>query len=172
MQIRQQRISLLGLAIILNGCANPYPDDFYRRSQSPGVAANGSGPVSSRTAEQLKPSRASTLDSYKRELAQQISQQNSQYVYSENPQAMLRAVIVLHFVLDAEGRLLKSDIVRSNSDRYAEQLALRTLRGSAPFARPNRALLVAGRLDVSETWLFNDDGRFQLRSIALPQNSE
>jgi protein TonB len=30
-------------------------------------------------------------------------------------------------------------------------------------------LLRHGRLEISETWLFNNDGRFQLRTIAQPQ---
>ena len=33
-------------------------------------------------------------------------------------------------------------------------------------------LLNNRKLDVTETWLFNTDGRFQLRTIALPQMDE
>ena len=151
---------------MLAACASQYPDDFYTR---PGA------PVTSVPVTPAKPgvtADAYTVDAYKRNVAQQISSAYRQYVYPDNPQAMLRAVIVVHYILDAEGRLLKSEIVRSNSDHYAENLALQSLRKSAPFPRPQRILLSAGRLDVSETWLFNDDGRFQLRSIALPQRSE
>jgi protein TonB len=75
-------------------------------------------------------------------------------------------------VLAPDGRLLKADIVRSNQDKVAENTALASLHNSAPFPSPNPRLLKGGRFDASETWLFDDDGRFQLRSIALPQAAE
>jgi protein TonB len=32
-------------------------------------------------------------------------------------------------------------------------------------------VLRSGRVEVAETWLFRDDGRFQIRSLAEPQAS-
>jgi protein TonB len=49
---------------------------------------------------------------------------------------------------------------------------LATLRTSAPFPKPAPHLLSNGRLELAESWLFNNDGRFQLRSIALAQMDE
>ena len=74
--------------------------------------------------------------------------------------------------MDASGRLMRSDIMRSNRDRAAENIALATLRKSAPFPRPAPQLLRGGRVEILETWLFNNDGRFQLRTIAEPQRDE
>ena len=59
--------------------------------------------------------------------------------------------------------------MRANRDRETEATALASLRNSAPFPKPASHLLHRGQLDVSETWLFNNDGRFQLRSIAEAQ---
>lgn len=112
---------------------------------------------------------ATTVESYKQDIAQRISQVNSTKVYTSRPQALLRAVIVVKFVIDGQGRLVSSSIVRSNRDRAVEQTAMTTLRNTAPFPKPAANLLRNGKLEISESWLFNTDGRFQLRSIALPQ---
>jgi len=109
------------------------------------------------------------IDDYKRQLARHIARLNPHHVFAGRPQALLRSVVVLRYTLDAQGRLLRSEVLRSNHDRETVTIALATLRSSAPFPRPAPALLRHGRLDISETWLFNKDGRFQLRSIAEAQ---
>lgn len=114
-------------------------------------------------------STATSLDGYKRELALHISRHNAAKVFSGRPQALLRSVVVLHYTVNARGRLLHSEVLRSNHDRETEATALATLRNSAPFPPPASSLLHYGRLEISETWLFNSDGRFQLRSIAETQ---
>lgn len=114
-------------------------------------------------------STASTLEGYKRDLAQRISQTNSSKIYEGRPQALLRSVIVLKYVVDSRGNLVRSEILRSNRDNQTESIALASLRSTAPFPKPMPHLLRHGRLEISETWLFNNDGRFQLRTIAQPQ---
>ena len=56
--------------------------------------------------------------------------------------------------------------------RTTEATALSTLRRSAPCPKPSPHLLRNGRLEMHESWLFNNDGRFQLRSLALAQMDE
>jgi len=114
-------------------------------------------------------STSRTVNDYKRDLALRITHVNSTHIYPGRPQALLRSVVVVKFSVDAEGKLLRSEIVRSNRDRVTEATALSTLRNTAPFPKPAAMLLRNGRLEVSETWLFNNDGRFQIRSVALPQ---
>jgi protein TonB len=114
-------------------------------------------------------SLAPTPEAYKRDLAQRISQTNSTKVYAGRPQALLRSVIVVKYVVDSGGNLLRSEILRSNRDNQTEATALASLKSSAPFPKPMPHLLRNGRIELSETWLFNNDGRFQLRTIALPQ---
>ena len=110
-----------------------------------------------------------THDAYKRVLAQCISEVNAARVSPGRPQALLRSVVVLKYTVDAQGNLLHSSIMRSNKDVEAEAIALSTLRKSAPFPQPASHLLHRGHIDIIETWLFNNDGRFQLRTIAQPQ---
>ncbi len=114
-------------------------------------------------------SNASSVDAYKRELAYRIAQINSSKVYGGQPQALLRSVVVVRYVIDGQGHLVRSEIVRSNRDRETEATALASLHNAAPFPKPAAHLLRRGQLEVSETWLFNNDGRFQLRTIAQPQ---
>ncbi|MFC5473179.1 energy transducer TonB family protein [Paraherbaspirillum soli] len=117
-------------------------------------------------------STSTTLESYKRDLAQRIVAVNSTQVYVGRPQALLRAVIVLKYYVDAEGRLLRTEILRSNKDRNAEAVAVSAIKRAAPFPKPERNLLRRGEVEIAESWLFNSDGRFQLRSIAEPQMGE
>jgi protein TonB len=117
-------------------------------------------------------STENTVNGYKRDLAQRITEVNSIKVYTTRPQALLRSVIVVRYSVDSGGRLLRSEIMRSNRDRETEATALASLRNAAPFPKPASHLLRQGKVELSETWLFNNDGRFQLRSLALPQMDE
>jgi protein TonB len=115
---------------------------------------------------------AMTVADYKQALAQRIAEVNSTKVYIGRPQALLRSVIVVRYAVDARGNLMRSEIIRTNHDRTTEATALASLRNTAPFPKPASHLLQRGRVEISETWLFNNDGRFQLRTIAEPQMNE
>lgn len=117
-------------------------------------------------------STADTVGEYKLALAQRIAHVNSTKVYIGRPQALLRSVVVVKYVVDARGSLVRSEIMRSNRDRSTEATALASLRSTAPFPKPAASLLRHGRVELMETWLFNNDGRFQLRTIAEPQMDE
>lgn len=159
-----RRYAALTTVAILAGCASSSntSNEPVSRVASPARSVRGDAGVAAS-------SSAYTLDGYKREIAERISQANAGKVYPGRPQALLRSVIVLKYVVDAHGNLVRSEIVRSNRDRETEATALATLRNSAPFPRPAGHLLHRGHLEISETWLFNNDGRFQLRTIAQPQ---
>jgi protein TonB len=117
-------------------------------------------------------STAATLAGYKADVAQRISQVNSTKVYPGRPQALLRSVIVLKYYIDADGHVTRSEILRGNHDHETEATAMASLKSAAPFPKPASHLLRHGRVEISESWLFNNDGRFQLRSVAQPQMSE
>lgn len=155
-----QRSGIIIAAVLLTACSTVSTD---RQPAPPANAARTASPAVS---------SASSTDAYKRDIARQITALHQQQVYAEQPQALLRAVIVLRYAIDADGKLIKAEILRSNKDQFAEKTALASLRNSAPFPVPQAKLLRGGKLEASETWLFNDDGRFQIRSIALPQRGE
>lgn len=141
---------------LIAGCSGMLPE---KRPTATTTAATTSDATSS----------AATLDDYKRALAQRIAAVNSTQVYIGRPQALLRAVIVVKYYVDADGKLLRTEIIRTNKDRRAEASVLSTLRRAAPFPKPDSKFLRRGEVEIAESWLFNDDGRFQLRSIAEPQ---
>jgi protein TonB len=97
---------------------------------------------------------------------------NPDKIYPGNPQAMLRSVVVIKYVLDANGRLLRSDVIRANGDEVTIGTAKSALSHATPFPPPPRNLLSHGSVEILETLLFNDDGRFQMRSIAAAQLNE
>lgn len=115
---------------------------------------------------------AASMQLYKNALARKISEADPAKVFAVQPQALLRSVVVVRFVIDRNGKLVSSVIQRSNRDPVTEAAALASLRSAAPLPKPPARLLKNGRLELLETWLFNDDGRFQVRSIAQVQKSE
>ncbi|CAN5334127.1 hypothetical protein BH11PSE11_BH11PSE11_27460 [soil metagenome] len=117
-------------------------------------------------------STETTFDGYKTALAKRITEVNSIQVHTGRPQALLRAVIVLKYWVDRDGKLVKTEIARTNRDHEAETIAMSTLKKAAPFPKPRPSLLREGKVEIAETWLFNNDGRFQLRSVAQQQMNE
>jgi protein TonB len=115
------------------------------------------------------PSRVAT-ESYKVQVARRIDSANPSLIANGRPQPMLRSVVVVAFVIDRDGRLLKSSVYRTNGDDNAESTALTSLRRAAPLPPPPAAMLnQRGELEIMESWLFNNDGRFQLSTLASPQ---
>jgi protein TonB len=137
-----------------------------------GCAGSGAGSLEKVETTRAGASTAATFEGYKRDLAQRISQVNSTHVYPGRPQALLRSVVVVKYYVDDGGGLTRSEILRSNRDPVTEATALATLKNAAPFPKPAPHLLHHGRVEISESWLFNNDGRFQLRSVAQPQMTE
>ena len=154
-------IALLALAIFISGCA--------QRRAPPAEPAPAPAPSAPVTAPIVTASVAQTLDLYKVEVAQRIYAASSD-ISAGRPQDLLRAVIVLSIVLDRNGQPSRVSIQRTPGDPEAEQRAIQSVQRGAPYPRPSNAVLRgASGIEFSETWLFNDDGRFQLRSLAQTQ---
>jgi len=110
-----------------------------------------------------------TADQYKEEVAEKVMQSNPGRA-SRELQPMLRSVVVVSFTIDRDGRVLNSSVYRTNGDDEVEAAAISSLRRATPLPAPPKVLLDrAGRVDLMESWLFNTDGRFQLRSLASGQ---
>ncbi|WP_341312895.1 energy transducer TonB [Paraburkholderia sp. IMGN_8] len=113
---------------------------------------------------------SATLDQYRSAVAQRIIERNPSYVLRGTPQAMLRSLVVVSFTVDSNGQVVQSAVYRTNGDDEAESTALATLRRAAPLPQPPGKLLNSrGQIELFEDWLFNDDGKFQLRTFASPQ---
>ena len=120
-------------------------------------------------------SSARSVAQYEREIAARVQSASAGEVYPGHPQFFLRAVIVYQLQIDAEGRLVRTTLFRAPDRRGSAQLVRRALasaKRAAPFDRPSPELLGGSRtVALMETWLFNDDGRFQLRAVARSQQT-
>nr|WP_120298343.1 energy transducer TonB [Paraburkholderia sp. BL23I1N1] len=113
---------------------------------------------------------SATLDQYRSAVAKRIIERSPSYVLRGTPQAMLRSLVVVSFTVDRNGQVVQSSVYRTNGDDEAESTALATLRRASPLPQPPGKLLNGrGQLELFEDWLFNDDGKFQLRELASPQ---
>lgn len=144
----------LSVLMLISGCANP---DFEVK---PPLRLN---PIS-------EAAPYSAIDQYKAACAHQITASNAREITPGNPQPMLRSVVSLEYWVDREGNVNNVRLYRSNDDHEAERIAVASLRRAGRLPVPNRALVdSSGRVRIIETWLFNDDGRYQVRSVAALQ---
>jgi periplasmic protein TonB len=110
------------------------------------------------------------LDDYKTQVARHVASRNPEHRYSGTLPAMLPAIVVLEITVDRDGHLADVEVQRAR-DQHAAQVALASMRRSEPLPPPQR-LAQAGSLKFSETFLFADEERYQLRSIASGQAAE
>lgn len=106
-----------------------------------------------------------TIDGYKKRVADRIARANADFQADSLPE-MLRSVVVLNVTIDRHGQLANVSVRRSNGFKQLENRALESVRRAAPFDAPG-ALVRRGDAAVTflETFLFRDDGRYQLRSL-------
>jgi periplasmic protein TonB len=113
---------------------------------------------------------STALDQYRIAVARRILDRNPSYVLQGTLQPMLRSLVVVSFTVDRNGQVLQSAVYRTNGDDEAESTALATLRRASPLPQPPARLLnTRGQVELFEDWLFNDNGKFQLREFASPQ---
>ncbi len=96
---------------------------------------------------------------------------NSRQTFSGRLPVFLHGVVVLRVEIDRDG--MPANILTMRVPEHAPELgpqAVAAVHRGAPYPRPSAALLAgAGSMHVIETWLFRDDGHFQVRTFAGPQ---
>ncbi len=110
-----------------------------------------------------------TPAAYKREMACLIHARNGAHLYDGAPPPALRSVVVLSIGVDPAGRLVRVRVLRSNGIRELEHRAVQSVRAATPLPAPGKPMIRQGRTEITETWLFRDDGRFRVRSLASVQ---
>lgn len=155
------------LCALLAGCATPGP-----HSGSPARVAKAyySMPEAALPLEQ--PSAAATLMEYQREVARALHAANPGMVFEGPPPNPVRAVIVMRAEVDAMGGMRRLDLYRAPwHDPWLEALARETVRQAEPLPRPSMKLMDgAHSVTFTESWLFDYQGRFRLRTLSLPQD--
>ncbi len=110
-----------------------------------------------------------SVDAYKADVAEQIMRLNAAHTFSGKLPPMLPAVVVLSITVDHTGTPTKVSVQRSRDDD-ASKVALASVQRSGPLPKPfNLASGPGQSLTFSETFLFNADYRFQLRTLAPVQ---
>ncbi|QEI05296.1 hypothetical protein FXN63_05155 [Pigmentiphaga aceris] len=112
-------------------------------------------------------------EAWQMQFAQALHDHQASKVFEGIPQNPLYAIIVLEIELDAKGTLRNVRNMRSPPHGAKERdAAIASVRAGGPYPPPPRQLLKNGVAKFTETWLFNNDRRFRLRSLAAPQSPE
>jgi protein TonB len=114
--------------------------------------------------------RAESLEQVRRGFAQMVYEDAGPDINRDAPQPLLRAVVVLRVKLDEIGHWT-ADVVRENNEQ--PELTRKALASVGHLARTMEMSTAASeqlhREGFLEVWLFQNDGRFALKTLALPQ---
>jgi periplasmic protein TonB len=113
--------------------------------------------------------RDPALEQWKRRAAERIHGANSKQLFEGRPHHLLQGVIVVDVTVDKSGQVTRSKIVRSPGITRLDNVVRASLKAASPLPAPPAALAARGSVTYSETWLFTDDGRWRLRTLAMPQ---
>lgn len=161
--------ALVAAAGILAGCQSPAPPAAPAPTASPPPVVAAPAPARTYGPVGLA-ARDPALERYKRAAAERIHEANRSLLFDGRPHHLLQAVIVVELTVDKQGNVARSKIVRSPGIATLNNVALSSLKSASPLPAPPTALVAKGPLTYSETWLFNNQSRFQLRTLALPQD--
>jgi len=116
-------------------------------------------------------SAAATLADYQREVARLLHEANRGMVFQGPPPNPVRAVVVMRAEIDVLGEARRLDLLRAPwHDPWLAMLVEQTWRRAEPFPRPSMKLLNGGNaVTLTETWLFDYQGRFRLRTLSEAQ---
>jgi periplasmic protein TonB len=113
----------------------------------------------------------SGLDDYKTQVARHVLQHNPNLAFAGTLPPLMPAIVVLRITVDRYGELKEVEVQRSR-DANASRVAVDSMWRSLPLPPPQRLAQADGRLTFSETFLFGERYRYQLRSLEPPQAGE
>lgn len=161
-------LALVATAVSITACANfIHRSPPAQKSESERTSSNALAPDSQiATCNRSSPTN---IDIYKVGAARHILRSNLGYTFDGHLPPMLPAIVVLRLSVDRAGRPIDVHVQRSRDD-LATQIAVASIRRSGNFPLPCTLLSEhLGTLTFSETFLFNGQYQFQLRSLADPQ---
>lgn len=118
------------------------------------------------------PAFAQSADQVKADFARSVYLNSAAQVHNEQPQALLRAVVVLRVKLNEQGQWA-TEVFRDNPDQpEMTRAALDSVaKLPAPVGLSAKARQQLQSDGLVEAWLFQNDGRFALKTLAKPQRS-
>lgn len=150
---------LCGVALLLTACASPRPAPGNVGLTSP-----------TRSTTPAPGASANIAPGYRLDAAKHLYGQNRERIYAGVMPHYLRAVGVLEMGVDARGQIDKLRWLRAPSHAPEVMAEIeRLVRQAAPFPPPSPSALQGGSARVVETWLWDQSGRFQLRTLSEGQ---
>jgi hypothetical protein len=115
-----------------------------------------------------------TVDDYKLDAAIHIAQFNAAHTFSGKLPRELPAVVVLRITVDESGRITEMWVQRApEGDGLASRIAMASMNRAGVLPRPLNLANGSNRsLSYSETFLFNADNQFQIRTLAPIQTPD
>jgi protein TonB len=168
----RHRIVLPVVTSVLGACSVPAPAPVAPPAPvavAPATATAVPKPAAAAPGTVRLAPRDPALEAWKRSAAERIHAANRAQLFEGRPHHLLQAVIVVEATVDRSGQVVSSRITRSPGIKSLDQKALASLKSASPLPAPPAALLKGGNLVFSETWLVQNDGSFQVRTLALPQ---
>jgi protein TonB len=154
----------VGILTLLAACGHRQP--AVVTAQAPVAQSAPRAPVSPRDPLPGQRTSFDSVDAYKADVAEQIMRLNGEYTFSGKLPPMLPAIVVLSITVDHTGKPTKVSVQRSR-DHDASKVALASVERSGRLPKPFNLASGPGKsLTFSETFLFNADYRFQLRTLA------
>lgn len=118
------------------------------------------------------PAVAGVPDELRRDFAQAVYSGSPDLVHNRQPQPLLRAVVVLNVKLD-DADQWQAEVVRTNDTQPAMLArALETVRRARGIQVPHEHKDELKRNGFMEAWLFDNDGTFQVKTLAKAQRRE
>ena len=110
-------------------------------------------------------------EAWKMQFAQALHEHQPGKIFEGIPPNPLYAIIVLEIELDAKGGLRSVRNMRAPAHGAKERdAAIASVRAGGPYPAPPRVMLKNGVAKFTETWLFDNQRKFRLRSIAAEQS--
>jgi protein TonB len=144
-----------------------YSSTPYSPAQYQAQAVPGAGPTDRRAS-------FNSVDDYKLDAAIQIAQFNAEHTFTGRLPPKLSAVVVLRITVDEGGRISDVWVQRApEGDDLASKIAMASMHRAGVLPRPlNLAHATDRSLSYSETFLFNADNQFQIRTLAPVQTPD
>jgi hypothetical protein len=113
---------------------------------------------------------AQSADQIKADFARAVYKSSATKVHNDQPQPLLRAVVVLRIKLNEQNQW-QAEVFRDNPEQ--PEMTREALESVAKLPVPTdlspRAAEMLRNEGLVEAWLFQKDGRFALKTLAKPQ---
>ena len=160
--------ALVSVTLWVAGCAAPpAPPPPPQAPPAPPPPVVVQPPAAAQTAAPAIVSNAGTPREFRQDGARHLYNKYPARIFKGKLPPLMYAVGVYEVDLDARGNVVKTSWLRAPSHAPEVMAEIdRLVRAAAPFPAPARM----GRVTYTDTWLWDESGRFQLDTLTEGQN--